>query len=157
MGFHPSNANESCDEEKRRFDQPIWQISVSIIQMKVRNPPCFFFIFYNLCSSSSSHRFPFSSRRWYFLPALPAGLSSTVINGSGPWTRYKMRDFSGVRKKCARGSQTERESGAGGGGKHRAPCLRPTRRPPIASAPCLKSLPWCHLPSCSQPGLNSGL
>lgn len=59
-----------------------------------------------------------------------------------------MRDFFALPV-CVRGSQTEDESGLEDG-KHKAPCLRPTRRPPIASAPCLKSLPQCHLPSCSQ-------
>lgn len=68
-----------------------------------------------------------------------------------------MRDFSALPK-CVRGSHTESESRAEDG-KHRALCLRPTRRPLIASAPCLKSLPQCHLPSCShmQPGPNSSV
>lgn len=42
------------------------------------------------------------------------------------------------------------------GGAHTAPCRRPTRRPPIFSAPCLRSPPEC-LPACShiQHGSNN--
>lgn len=49
------------------------------------------------------------------IPLFPAGLSSTVINCSGPWTRYKMRDFSALPKcvwvcVCVGERQTKNES-----------------------------------------------
>lgn len=73
--------------------------------------------------------------------SFPAQVSSTVINGSGPWTRYKMRDFLCSELVCM--AARLRMSGPREV-LHREPRLRPTRRPRIANAPCLKSPPWCH-------------
>ena len=106
---------------------------VSIFQMNVDHPGFYHFFPFPVtgspCSQLDCHQ-----------------LSST---GSGPWTGYKMRDFSALPK-CVCAAAISRASPGLETGRHRAPCLRPTRRPSRASAPCLKSLPWCHLPSCSH-------
>lgn len=121
----------------------VWSKVLIRIEKKKK---CFNFIY---CFSSVYFSRFFSSLHCFLfqvagdIPSFPTELSSTVINGSRPWTRCKMRDFFLPCLSVCVAARLRRSLSWG------MEAQRPTRRPPIASAPCLKSLPECHLP-CSH-------
>lgn len=123
----------------------------SISQIKVQNPLFYSMLLQSLIfffSVSASHfksqvKFPCSPPECHQLSSMAADLE--------PDTRW------GISLPCVSVWQPDWGWVWAEGGAHIAPCLRPTRRPPIASAPCLKSLPSCHLPTGShtQSGPNN--